>query len=68
MAGAVVSELPEIGDTIRHQNHRGRGTVLERVTLYGNPELVNVLVKFRTGQHWHHAEDCRIVKKAWKRR
>lgn len=59
---------PQVGDTIRHPSHRGRGTVLERVTLYGNPELVNVLVKFRTGQHWHHAADCRVVKQARRNR
>lgn len=59
---------PQVGDSIRHPSHRGRGTVLERVTLYGNPELVNVLVKFRTGQHWHHAADCRVVKRARRNR
>jgi hypothetical protein len=64
----VVTDAPSIGDTIRHPNHRGRGKVLERVTLYGNPELVSVLVKFRTGQHWHHAADCRVVKRARRNR
>lgn len=62
-----MTNAPGIGDTVRHPDHRSGGKVLERVTLYGNPELVDILVEFKTGQRWLPATACRVVKRARKK-